>query len=323
MKAIATILVAMLALLVGASAFGQETTIQVPQGSGVFPTVGQVNCLEELGTGRLCAATYDCSGDSGRLWGDLANHNGRRAIGKDSPVARGRDCTITIDGRAAVRWLTAYSPGGRTGELVGLTTSEDALRPVVRGGSTGTGGGGQPLLDWILNRYNMTITEYTERQCDHLVPGSGAHQACISGHLINAMSSDSQKFNYWNDGSGPVYHDDVDYEGGLLEITADPVAQCLVVVHEQYCRERTEQNCDNDHTMVRHLLANPELYSLASALFNWDWSASDRWGHLPYDFAAFHNDKGKPCLSHAMEKLRASGINALFDDDGDFILETD
>ena len=113
---------AMLAVLVAAAAFAQETTIKVPQGSGVFPTVGQVNCLEELGTGRLCAATYQCSEGSGRLWGDLANHDGRRAINQDSPVARGRDCTITVDGRAEVRWLTAYAPRGRDSELAGLTT---------------------------------------------------------------------------------------------------------------------------------------------------------------------------------------------------------
>ena len=122
MNAIATTLAAMLAAALGAAAFAQETTIKVPQGSGVFPTVGQVNCLEDLGSGRLCAATYECSGESGRLWGDLANHDGRRAIGEDSPVARGRDCTVTVDGRAAVRWLTAYSPAGRDGELVGLTS---------------------------------------------------------------------------------------------------------------------------------------------------------------------------------------------------------
>ena len=112
----------MLTVALAASAFGQETTIKVPRGSGVFPTVGQVDCLEELGSGRLCAATYECSEGSGELWGDLANHDGRRAIGEDSPIARGRDCTITIDGRAAVRWLTAWTPRGRDSELAGLTT---------------------------------------------------------------------------------------------------------------------------------------------------------------------------------------------------------
>ena len=112
----------MLAVVAALPAFAQETTIKVPQGSGVFPTVGQVNCLEELGSGRLCAATYQCSEGSGRLWGDLANHDGRRAINQDSPVARGRDCTITVDGRAEVRWLTAYAPRGRDSELAGLTT---------------------------------------------------------------------------------------------------------------------------------------------------------------------------------------------------------
>ena len=181
-RTIATTLAAMLAVLVGASAFAQETTIQVPQGSGVLPTIGQVNCLEELGSGRLCAATYDCSGESGRLWGDLANHNGRRAIGKDSPVARGRDCVITVDGRAAVRWLTAYSPGGRTGELVGLTTSEDALRPVQRV-ERQTGEGGGRLIDYILERYDTTLAEYVEEQCRHIDQGHHQHNLCVDDLL--------------------------------------------------------------------------------------------------------------------------------------------
>lgn len=113
--------------------YAQTTTIEVPQGSGVFPTIGQVNCLEESGSGRYCAATYECSGGvSGVLWDDLANHDGRRAIGATSPVANGRDCVITVDGSAAVRWLTGYRPSGRAGELVDLTNSEDALRPVQR-----------------------------------------------------------------------------------------------------------------------------------------------------------------------------------------------
>ena len=68
MNHIATTLAAMLAAVLAAAAFAQETTIKVPQGSGVLPTIGQVNCLEELGSGRLCAATYECSGESGRLW---------------------------------------------------------------------------------------------------------------------------------------------------------------------------------------------------------------------------------------------------------------
>ena len=162
MNTMATTL-AMLAVALGASAFGQETAIQVPQGSGVFPTVGQVNCLEELGSGRLCAATYECSGESGRLWGDLANHDGRRAIGGDSPVARGRDCVVTVDGKAAVRWLTGYSPDGRNGELVGLTTSAEALRPVqsvrwqtVEGGS---------LLEYVLELHNTSLRELVEQEC--------------------------------------------------------------------------------------------------------------------------------------------------------------
>ena len=162
--------------------YAQTTTIEVPQGSGVLPTVGQVNCLEELGSGRLCAATYECSEGSGRLWGDLANHDGRRAIGKDSPVARGRNCTITVDGRAAVRWLTAYSPGGRTGELVGLTTSEDALRPVQSVQRQGGEGAGR-LIDYILERHDTTLPEYVEMECGHIRQGHQEHVYCVSDRL--------------------------------------------------------------------------------------------------------------------------------------------
>ena len=51
MRTTATTLAAMLAVALAAlPAFAQETTIKVPQGSGVFPTVGQVNCLEEMAT---------------------------------------------------------------------------------------------------------------------------------------------------------------------------------------------------------------------------------------------------------------------------------
>lgn len=163
--------------------YAQTTTIEVPQGSGVLPTVGQVNCLEELGSGRLCAATYECSESSGRLWGDLANHDGRRAIGKDSPVARGRNCTITVDGRAAVRWLTAYSPGGRTGELVGLTDSAEALRPVVRGGSTGSTGEGRSLLEYVLERYDTSLAELTDAGCRHIDQGHVSHRHCVESIL--------------------------------------------------------------------------------------------------------------------------------------------
>ena len=193
--------------------FAQETTIQVPQGSGVLPTIGQVNCLEELGSGRLCAATYDCSGESGRLWGDLANHNGRRAIGKDSPVARGRDCVITVDGRAAVRWLTAYSPGGRTGELVGLTTSEDALRPVQRV-ERQTGEGGGRLIDYILERYDTTLAEYVEEQCRHIDQGHHQHNLCVDDLLT------------------PIVE--------LMDLPENPFTRCMVELLERVNRDGGE-----------------------------------------------------------------------------------
>lgn len=106
--------------------------IEVPQGSGVFPTIGQINCLEELGSGRFCAATYECADESGELWGDMANHDGRRPIGADSPVANKRACTIEVDGKASVSWFAGYRPAGRTGELIGAMGVTEAVRPVDR-----------------------------------------------------------------------------------------------------------------------------------------------------------------------------------------------
>ena len=188
MRTTATVL-ATLAVLVGASAFAQQTTIQVPQGSGVFPTIGQVNCLEDAGSGRYCAATYECSGGvSGELWGDLANHDGRRAIGTDSPVARQRDCVITVDGKAAVRWLTGYSPGGRTGDLVGLTTSAEALQPIQRI-QQAAGEAHGSLLAYALARYDTSIREWAEGLCDHIRVEAPEYRGCVLPHYLDVVSA--------------------------------------------------------------------------------------------------------------------------------------
>ena len=190
MKQMTIALLLVVAATVATSANAQTTTIEVPQGSGVFPTIGQVNCLEESGSGRYCAATYECSGGvSGELWGDLANHDGRRAIGATSPVANGRDCVITVDGSAAVRWLTGYRPGGRTGELVGLTTSADALRPVQRVERSAGGEGSPRLISWILDTYTdlTTLPQAVEKQCDHYRQGHEEHDQCLAYHALVAV----------------------------------------------------------------------------------------------------------------------------------------
>lgn len=188
MRDITTVL-ATLAVALGPGAFAQDTTIEVPQGSGMFPTIGQINCLEKLGSGRYCAATYECSGGvSGELWGDLANHDGRQAIGASSPVANGRDCVITVDGSAAVRWLTGYRPSGRTGELVGLTISADALRPVQRVvRSAGENGGS--LLDYLLERYDTTLAELVDASCGHIQQGHDDHNRCMNSRLQGPLTA--------------------------------------------------------------------------------------------------------------------------------------
>ena len=169
-------------LLAAAGVAGaNDTVIEVPQGSGVFPTVGQVDCLEELGSGRFCAATYECADDSGELWGDLANHDGRRAIGVDSPVARERDCSITVDGQAAVRWFTGFSPDGRNGALVGVTAKHDAEPPVVRRVATGGSGGDGSFLSWYVERYEIedVVAEVRHAACGHFEDGTSHEENCL------------------------------------------------------------------------------------------------------------------------------------------------
>ena len=178
---------AMMVVTVAWLSSAQTTTIQVPQGSGVFPTIGQVDCLEELGSGRLCAAVYECSGGaSGELWGDMANHDGRRAIGASSPVANERDCVVTVDGEAAVRWFSGYRPNGRTGDLVGLTTLEDALRPLQRV-QRPAGEVVASLLDYILGRYNTSLAEIVSEECSHIQQGHSDHDNCVQGVLNPAV----------------------------------------------------------------------------------------------------------------------------------------
>lgn len=176
-------------VVIVAYANAQNTTIEVPQGSGVFPTIGQVNCLEELGSGLLCAATYQyADGESGELWGDMANHDGRRPIGADSPVATKRGCSIEVLGKASVRWLSGYRPSGRDGVLVGLTSSADALRPVYRAPRSTTTEDGN-VLDYVLDRYDTTLVELIDDECGHIREGHQDRKHCEEGHLRNAKQT--------------------------------------------------------------------------------------------------------------------------------------
>lgn len=149
-------------------AAAQETTMEVPQGSPVFPTIGQVDCLEQASSGRLCAATYECaSGESGELWGDMGNPDGRRTTAADSDIALKRGCVVTVDGQAAVRWFSGFRPAGRTGPLLGVTAGPAAKRPVVRtSGTAGTSSG--LLLDWLISEHGYDVQDVLDRECDHI-----------------------------------------------------------------------------------------------------------------------------------------------------------
>ena len=154
-------------LYVAPAVFAQETTIEVPQGSPVFPSIAQVDCLEEVASGRLCAATWECAdGSAGELWGDMGNPDGRRTTSAGHDVAIKRGCVVTVDGQAAVRWFSGFRPAGRTGGLLGVTTMAAAKRPVVR--STAVGASDGLLLDWLIDEHGYDVQGLLDDECGHI-----------------------------------------------------------------------------------------------------------------------------------------------------------
>lgn len=179
-------------------AAAQTTTMQVPQGSGVFPTIGQVECLEESGSGRYCAATYECgNGSSGELWGDMANHNGRRAIGADSPVANQLDCVVSVDGKATVRWFHGYRPTGRDGGLVGLSSVDSPEPPTIRR-DVRVIGGDELWLPWFIRTRNIGDVYATmrEERCGHIKEGTDQLDDCLSSTLAWELREVGRHFHW-------------------------------------------------------------------------------------------------------------------------------
>ena len=171
-KAAALALAAFLSVVSAA----QETTIEVPQGSPVFPSIAQVDCLEEVASGSLCAATWECAdGSSGELWGDMGNPDGRRTTSAGHDVAIKRGCVVTVDGRAAVRWFSGFRPAGRTGDLLGVTTMAAAKRPVVRTTASATGSDGL-LLDWLIDEHGYDVQDMLDRECVHIRDEATEHR---------------------------------------------------------------------------------------------------------------------------------------------------
>ena len=168
--------------LAAVSVLAEETAIEVPQGTGQFPTIGQVACLEEAG-GSLCAATYECAdGATGELWGDMETHDGRAGIGASSPVSAGRGCVIAVDGKASVKWFTGHSADG---VLVGIAPNHAALRPIQR--IQRTGGRGGNLFEYILEATDTTLSEIVDEQCGHIREGHPEHVGCVRRELEYAM----------------------------------------------------------------------------------------------------------------------------------------
>ena len=174
------------ALLAGLAS--AQTVIDVPQGSDVFPTVGQVDCMEPV-KGRRYAATYECGDQAGALWGDMASNDGSQAINAASPAATGHGCVVTVDSDAAVTSYRGYRPGG-TGEAVGVTDLVGA-RPPVKQRLEGPASGGS-LLEYILKRNDMSIPEYLEADCGHIREGHSDRSDCEIRAYVAGISDDPE-----------------------------------------------------------------------------------------------------------------------------------
>ncbi len=187
-----------------AGAFGveAETTFEVPQGSKDFPTIGQINCLEEIG-GTYCSAEWTCGEESGELWGDMRNHDGTRSLTVESPVARGRSCFIEVDGLAEVVWFTAHTPAGQNGRVVGLTPVLNPRAPVVRRVVESTASEGS-LLRWMADERGLDLAEVRADACKHL-----------NEHATDEQRSNCESF---------VVHT----ASAALLVNATPFVQCAV-----------------------------------------------------------------------------------------------
>ena len=235
-------------LLVAAFAWqasAQTTTMQVPQGSGNYPTIGQIECLEEEGSGRYCAATWECSdGSSGTLWNDMYNHNGRQSVVPDHPIATRRDCVVEVDGKASVQWFHGFRPQGRDGSIVGLANAA-ALRPVLaapEGTGTMANAPSGSMLEFILERHGTTIQEIVELACP--IYGFGT----VFPTLNHCLSSDRSSSSRHGVPSSPA---PTFFAGTLYALAltpATPARQCVAEVLEDACPNYNALWAENPET---------------------------------------------------------------------------
>ncbi len=206
----------LIGVLLALPATAETTTIEVPQGSGVFPTIGQINCLEEIG-GSYCAAMWACGDESGVLWGDMTNNNGRRALGVESPVARRRSCVVKVDGLAEAVWFTAHTPRGLGGQQVGLSPVPNPKAPVVRRLIDPTVSEGS-LLRWMTDERGLDLAAVRADACKHL-----------NEHATDEQRSSCEGFA-------------VRTASVALLVNATPFAQCAVDWMLEYLTDVRPQN---------------------------------------------------------------------------------
>ena len=299
-------------------ASAQTTTMQVPQGSADYPTIGQIECLEEESSGRYCAATWECGdGSSGTLWRDMEDHNGQRSVVPDHPIANRRDCVVEVDGKASAQWFRGFRPQGRDGSIVGLANATDALRPVQEAPEiTGTmdDAPSGSMLAFILERHDTTIQEVVELACLNLEQHSGPNPLtdCLNSH--SWPGGDYLNYNF----GGIIY--------ALALTPATPSRQCVAeVLEEAYCPPpewRHNWDCEDGgaNAAALHFFTG---YGFASSIAITDFLARtlsdlDHWG---YDAPPVEALRSR-CGPLALQEIEQIGLNGVLQPYGDSVRPT-
>lgn len=178
---------------------------------------------------------------------------------------------------------------------MGLTTSADALRPVVR--TTGTGDGSRSLLHYILERHDTSLAEIVEWECGDYRRETDSYTTCIHDRIV-------ERFLYRGVSS-------VAAAGSMPE---NELTRCLVGHYENYCRWKRDNyphnnvECDEGVEMAA-FLSGRRSEVVYDPLQNGP--------HNHHILPRFNVLSGFPCRDVAEEHLAKFGIEVHYCDECD------
>lgn len=224
-----------------------QTRILVPGGSATFPTLGEVHCLEESGSGRYCAATWECGDDRGDLWGEM--DDGPRTVDPTSPVSTKTGCAIVVDGEASARWFTGYAVASEssTRTVVSVTANHEAETPVVHRIVESSGDAGL-LLDWLYEEHGISPQSIYSADCGHIRDG-----------------------DEYADERRRCWRDSVDQLRLLVNVASNERTQCVANVEMSFAAEPTGRDLD---------VLGQHIYLLVERIMHDDDHDCSSWTHL-------------------------------------------